>query len=129
MSKAKPDYMQFYYMEGISPWVVFPSDLNSLVSLNVGVNKISSRKWLSISEVPEVIKAVSDKKLILLSSEKESGLPLHQIVSAKTNPDLVMRIASGCFETETLKNWKSDISGDNRNLESVLDRQLESIQQ
>ena len=128
MSKAKAttDYMQYYYLAGTSPWVVFPSDLNSLVSLNVGVNKISSQKWLKISEIPEVMEAVSDQKLILLSTDKDAGLSLHQVISAKSNPDLVMKIAGGCFEAETLKSWKSDC-GDNRNVESILDRQLESI--
>jgi hypothetical protein len=118
----------YYYLSGTSPWLVFPADLNSMITLNVGINKISGEKWETVAGLPEIMQALSENEIMLLSDEKQSGMPLYQVVSARSNPEMVMKIVRGCFDSETLNNWKTDLSDSkNRNLLSIIDHQLESL--
>jgi hypothetical protein len=117
--------MHYYFYESTSTWVIVLSDMNDMVTLNVGINQISDTDMERISKVPDVIDAIDEERLKFFQNEKEPKLLADLIDPSEKNGK---KYIGSCFCRDTLRIWKNRLEAKNRaQLVKAIDIQLDRL--
>ena len=119
--------MHYYFYDSKSPWAVVMSDINDMVTLNVGINQISDEDFQKICKVQDVVDATDEGILEIFHNEEgKKAKPLSALIDPSKKDG--KKYINACFCKDTLRVWKSDLEAKNRGpLVKAVDIQLERL--
>ena len=119
--------MNYYFYDSKSPWAIVLSDINDMVTLNVGINQISSEDLKRIDKVPDVFEAQDEGTLEIYTNDKDPK-PLSDLINPLSKNGKGRKYIEACFCKDTLRVWKSKLEAQNRRqLIKAIEIQMERL--